>query len=472
MAERPQSPPEGAVLRRDYLSAIENIAQSIGTMGPVATIGTVLPLLIYKSGNGTWLLFIGILASFCLISTSINVFASRFASAGSLSAFAEIGLGKWAGTLTGWSYVVAMAFVVISSGLSSAYYLSMAITHFTHQPVGAAGSAVLTALVVAAAWWPAHRDIMLSTKIMLAVELVSVVAILFILGAAMYRTHHWVDRAQLGLSGVSFSGMKLGFILAFMVLAGFESTTTLGEEAKAATHTLPRVMFLCIVPIGILFVASLYCLTALSHTLNLALDQSDAPLDMIAQSIGLPILGWLSSLGVAFSCYGCALGGFNAGSRVIFSMARSRQVWTYFEGIHPVNGTPSRALALLGILAIAVPTSMIALGARMSDAIDYTIQIASFGFLGGYLAVCVAAPAYLFRVHSLGIGRVLIASAAVAVIGAAFLLSIFPIPDAPWRYFPYIFAGVLALGMLLSFRLAVKAGASPRRVVLRAESPP
>ena len=134
---------------------------------------------------------------------------------------------------------------------------------------------------------------------------------------------------------MTFSGMKLGFILAFMVLAGFESTTTLGEEAKTATHTLPRVMFLCIVPIGVLFIGSLYCLTALSHSQNLALDQSDAPLDMIARSIGLPTLGWLSSLGVAFSCFGCALGGFNAGSRVLFSMARSRHVWSYFG--HPAR---------------------------------------------------------------------------------------------------------------------------------------
>ena len=106
-------------------------------------------------------------------------------------------MGKWAGSLTGWSYIVAMAFVVISSGVSSAFYLSMVVTHFTHQPVGAAGSALLTVLVVIAAWWPAYRDIMLSTKIMLAVELVSIVAILFILGAAMFsRTTGWIARSS------------------------------------------------------------------------------------------------------------------------------------------------------------------------------------------------------------------------------------------------------------------------------------
>jgi len=437
MAEIPQSAPPGVVLRPNYLSALENLAQSIGTMGPVATIGTVLPLLIYKSGNGTWLLFLGILASFCLISSSINVFASRFASAGSLSAFAEAALGKSVGSLTGWSYIVAMAFVVISS---------------------AAGSALLTVLVVLAAWWPAHRDIKLSTKVMLTVESISVVAILFILGAAMFRSRHWVDHPQLRLEGASFSGMRLGFVLAFMTLAGFESTTTLGEEAKGATHTLPRVMFLCIVPIGVLFIGSLYCLTALSHSQNLALDQSDAPLDMIAQSIGLPTLGWLSSLGVAVSCFGCALGGFNAGSRVIFSMARSRHLWRYFEGVHPVNGTPSRALALLGSLSVVVPCVMIGLGVKMADAMDYLMQIASFGFLGGYLAVCVAAPVFLARRYQLHAGRILVAALAVAVIGAAFFLSLFPVPEGPWRYLPYLFAGLLLAGMILSWMLGTGTG--------------
>jgi amino acid transporter len=212
-------------------------------------------------------------------------------------------------------------------------------------------------------------------------------------------------------------------------------------------------MFLCIVPIGILFIATLYCLTALSHSQNLALDQTDAPLDMIAQSIGLPALGLLSSIAVAFSCFGCALGGFNAGSRVIFSMARSRHIWGYFEAIHPVNGTPSRAVALLGWMSIVVPSAMILDGVRMADAIDYLVQMATFGFLGAYLAVCIAAPVFLVRKFKLGPGRLVIAALAVTILGAAFFLSVFPIPDAPWRYLPYMFAGMLAAGMLLSWRL-------------------
>jgi amino acid transporter len=450
---RPASEQGGAKLRRNYLSGIENVAQSVGTMGPVATIGTVLPLLIYKSGNGTWLLFLGVLVAFGLISASINVFASRFASAGSLATFAQAGLGNWPGSLTGWSYVVAMTFVVTSSGVSSAYYLSMVVTHFTHAQIGNLGLVLITVLVVLAAWWPAYRDIMLSTKIMLGAEAFSVLLILFILGAAMRGNHHWLDRSQLRLEGTSFSHFRLGFVLAFMTLAGFESTTTLGEEAKNATRTLPRVMLLCLVPIGVLFLASIYCLTVLSHGRNLALDQTDAPLDMIAQSIGLPTLGWLSSLGVAISCYGCAVGGFNAGSRVIYSMARDRHVWRTFEAIHPVNGTPYRALALFAVISVVVPCVMILMGVTMANSMDYLMQIASFGFLGGYFAICVAAPFYLARGGRLSLVRLATAGVTVTVLGLVLFMSIIPVPDPPWRYLPYVFAGLLAAGMIISGRL-------------------
>ncbi len=37
-------------LRRDCLSRLESLAQSLGTMAPTATLGTVIPLLIGKSG--------------------------------------------------------------------------------------------------------------------------------------------------------------------------------------------------------------------------------------------------------------------------------------------------------------------------------------------------------------------------------------------------------------------------------------
>jgi len=64
-------------LRSDYISGLENVAQTLGTMAPTGTLGVVIPLVIGKSGNGTWLLILGVVLVFLLILFNINVFARR-----------------------------------------------------------------------------------------------------------------------------------------------------------------------------------------------------------------------------------------------------------------------------------------------------------------------------------------------------------------------------------------------------------
>ncbi len=445
MSSLPSSPAARSGLHRDCLNLFENIAQAIGTMGPAATLGTIMPMLIAKSGNGTSLLFLIIMGVFVLISLGINVFATRLASAGSLSAYTRMGMGNKPGIVAGWAYMVAMAFIVVSSAVSAAYYFGMVLARFSHMAISPLVSGILTALVVVMAWWPAHRDIKLSTKVMLGLEGFSVSLIILILTLGMARTHHWVDRPQLTLEGASFSKMNAGFVLAFMMLAGFESATALGEESQGATRNIPRSMYLCLLPTGALLIFGIYCLTALSHYRALALDQTDAPLDLVAQSINLPLLGWLSSVGVAISCFGCAMGGFNAGSRVVFSMARQGQLPSAFAAIHPVNGTPARALSILALLAIGIPAVMLGFGVTMPNAMGYLMQLASFGFITGYFLVCLAAPVYLGRRRELHWARVLVALVTLSVIGTVLGMSVLPAPDTPW-YLTYVFLAMLLGG--------------------------
>jgi amino acid transporter len=150
------------------------------------------------------------------------------------------------------------------------------------------------------------------------------------------------------------------------------------------------------------------------------------------------------------SCFGCALGGFNAGSRLIFSMSRNRRLWRYFGAVHPVNGTPYRALGLLAVISAVVPCVMIVAGVTMARAMDYLMQIASLGFLGGYIAVCLAAPVFLTKAGELGFARLAAACVTLSILGTVVFMSTIPVPDPPYRYLPYIFAGLVAAGMAIS----------------------
>ena len=110
---------------------------------------------------------------------------------------------------------------------------------------------------------------------------------------------------------------------------------------------------------------------------------------------------------------------------------------------------------------------MIFSGVTMAQSMDYLMQIASFGFLGGYVAICLAAPFFLAKHHQLGFVPLATACVTVTVLGTVFFMSLVPVPDPPWRYLPYIFAGLLVAGMVISALVprAGTAGSPPAAAV-------
>ena len=202
-----QSPPkdvlprERTTLRHNYLSFVEDTALTLGVMAPTGTCGIVLPLLIAKGGNATWLIFLLTLVAFSLIMYSVHRFSAQCASAGSLADFAAAGLGRTACVVTGWVYVAAMAFGAAGTAPSSAYYADLFYRQVTGAPASFLRAAGITAIVVIVSWVIAHRDIKLSTEVMLTIELSSLAVIIVIIALAMRHNSAWLDRAQLHLEG-------------------------------------------------------------------------------------------------------------------------------------------------------------------------------------------------------------------------------------------------------------------------------
>jgi amino acid transporter len=443
-----------STLRHNYLSFIEDTALTLGVMAPTGTCGIVLPLLIAKGGNATWLIFLLTLVAFSLITYSVHRFSAQCASAGSLAEFASAGLGRGACMVTGWAYVAAMAFGAAGTAPSSAYYADLFFRQITGAPASFLRAAAITAIVVIVAWIIAYRDIKLSTEVMLAIELSSLAVIIVIIALAMRHDSAWLDRPQLHLDGAKLSGFQFAMVFGFMTLAGFESVTTLGEEATHARRTIPRVIVSCLIPVGILYLVMIYCLTALARKNGLALDQLNAPFDSIARSMNLASFGYVSSIGIALSYFACTLGSLNAGARILYYLAQNRLFVPSFGSAHPVNKTPHRAIALIAVIAIACPATLLLSKVLLPDCINYLTQLASYGFIGAYFLVCLAMPFFLLRRKILRRLDLALSAAALLILAAVLALSVFPVPAAPWRYLPYLFLAALLIGIAVSISYA------------------
>jgi amino acid transporter len=421
-------------------------------MAPTGTMGIILPLLIAKGGNTTWITFSITLVAFSLILFCVYRFSQQYASAGAIASFADAGLGRWAGVIAGWCYIGAMGFGVASVAPSSAYYADLVVTQITGAPGTSTRGALITCAVIIIAALIAYRDIKLSTKLMLAIEFAALAAIILIIALAMFRNSAWIDRPQLHLEGARLPGFQYALVFGFMTLAGFESVTALGAEASHAKRTIPRVILGCLIPIGILYLVVIYCLVALARKQGMIFDQLNAPFDTIARSMHLGSLGYMSSIGVALSYFACTLGSMNAGARVLYSMARRNQFPPRFGIAHPVNATPHRAILLLAGAGIAIPVTLLALSVSLSDCINYVTQLTSYGFITSYFLVCLSLPFYLRREQMLRRFDLVVSGAGLLILTLVLGLSVFPVPDGPWRYLPYLFLLFVLLGLGVSWR--------------------
>jgi amino acid transporter len=238
-----------------------------------------------------------------------------------------------------------------------------------------------------------------------------------------------------------------------MSLAAFESVTCLGDEAKDAKKTIPRVIFTCLLPLGLMYLFMAYVLVACFQGAPVSLSQAEAPFDQLALACNLPFFGTIVCGGVAMSFFACALGCTNAAARVLYSMAQNGHFFAPMGRAHPHNATPHRAIALIAVVAFLTPAVLLVSGIKLFDCIGYLAQISSFGYIVSYFLLTLAMPFYLLSVKAFRPWHIALLTATLLIVGFSIFGSLFPVPPAPWNYLPYIFAGIVGSGVVLSFSL-------------------
>ena len=448
-------------LRRNCVTLVENFAQTLGVLSPAGTISIIIPLLIASAGNGTWLLLLGTLSIFLFVMLSVLRFASLHASAGSLATFARLGLGRRGGVWGGWVYLFGISYCIPSAILGAALYLDFLLSTWLGPATTLLRVVLLTVLLTGAAWFAAFRGVKLSTHLMLAIEGASLTLMAFLLLAGMSHAHAWVDHRQIALSGVHFAGLQGGLVVAFMLMAGFEGATSLGEESANAKTAIPRAIFGCMAPLSLMYLLATYCMVSLGNRGLISGETSGltVPFDDLARALGLPWLGPLSSLGVALSYFACALGCLTVASRVLFSMAREGEFWRSFGEAHPRSATPHRAIALIALLSMAIPVGMLVGGEEIGIAFNFLVQLGSIGIIGGYLFVAIALPCYLKRRRVLRRRDVTVAGLAGALLVLVLYLSVYPTPPRPYSFVVWAFLVSVVAGVAVTARLRGRSAA-------------
>ena len=185
-----------------------------------------------------------------------------------------------------------------------------------------------------------------------------------------------------------FSFIIIQASIAILILVGFESVTSMGEEAKNAKRDIPRAVLLSlgiqgIVCYAIEYFAANYFLNQGYTLVNAA--GSGAPLGDMMLIVGTWLFGsykWgrifmlVQASTVFLALIGTTLSCLSTGARVTYAMGKDEEVPEHFGMLHGKRLTPHRAIWTLAILSavIGVVTVLAYLGGTTPAPLDAKYQ--------------------------------------------------------------------------------------------------
>src|SRR5271170_1585432 len=432
-------------LRREILSPLETLAQSVSTVAPTSSPAATIPLVCALAGNGTWLAYALATVAVLLVALCIARYASHSASPGSLYTYASLTLPPWLSATVAWSLL--LAYVATGSSVIGGFYHYASL--LLRDATGHVYSTVLLAtLVTGVSIWIAYRDVKISARLMLWIEAASVTVIVIVVGLLLVRHGwHW-DWEELHLRGMTGSGLRLGLVLALFSFVGFESATTLGSEARDPLQAIPRAVIQSAILAGAFFTLCAYAEVLGFHTAGEDLGTSQAPMHVLARVAGSPILGVLIDVGALVSLFAGTLACITAAARVLFLMAHNGLAHGSLRNTHVRNQTPSRAVVITGLAALLPVTVLAARGASGLDVYGWLGSLATYGFIVAYGLVCIALPRYLRDHGVFRPGAQIVPWLAGTAMFLALAENLYPVPEGPYGKLPYIYLGYLTAGLL------------------------
>ena len=431
-------------LRPNILSPLETLAQSISTIAPTASPTMTIPLVFALAGNGTWLAYLFATCAMLLMALCISRFARHTSCSGSLYTYATSSLPPTISGIAGWALLLAY----IATGASVTGGFINYANVFMLQIFGKPAPTVLLAIVcVGISTAIAYRDVQVSARLMLWIEATSVSLITIVLAILLWRNGLHIDHPQLHLQGVSTSGVRLGVVLAIFSFVGFESATTLGAEARNPLRTIPRAVIQSAIFCGLFFILCAYLETLGMATAHQNLGTSTAPLRVLSDLAGVPLLGPLIDFGALVSMFACTLACITAAARVLMRMAHNGLAHRSLGTAHKKNATPGSAILLTGLFTV-LPVAVLTLrGVSGTDIYGWMGSLAVYGFLTTYGLAAIALPVYLKRNHHLTTSTFALSIAATLATLLALAGTLYPVPDRPYNWLPYVYLAYILCGM-------------------------
>src|SRR6267154_1623058 len=203
-------------LRGGSLGFVETIGQSIANIAPALTPALNITVVAGIAGTGSWLAYLIASIGMMFVAGNIGVLARRHPMAGAYFIYIGRTLGSLAGLLAGWSMIAAYAGCMLACVFAAHVFVADLLKGMGFAALMPPGW-LFDLAFVGLVWLFAHRDIRLSSRVSLVLEMLSLVIIGVITAMIVAHRGYIVDRVQLDLPQIGFAGVTSA--LAFAVFS-------------------------------------------------------------------------------------------------------------------------------------------------------------------------------------------------------------------------------------------------------------
>jgi len=472
------------------LSVWQAVGLSVALMAP-SMAANINPQGAAGAGRAVPLAFLIAAFGVLLVAYTFVRLCQYFQHSGSVYAFVGATLGPRAGAIAGWGLAGTYTFYAVTTAAAAGIFgtgLLNSLGLWTNQPTWA--PMLLVGVVLALALLLAALPARGGTNVLLVVELTTVALIVLVTAVVLVRliAHNAPGGNHFTLSvfslspGTGISALFLGVVFGFLSFAGFEASSTLGEEAHNPSKDIPRAILGVAIFGGIYFVV----VTAVemmgfgtSAGGLAAFGKSSSLLGDLGTSYVGSWVGNIITAGTAVSAFGCCLACTVGAARMIYAMSRD----TFGErhaGAASRWGTPAFATAVVTVFTVVIYVVYVAVSTSPSslanNAFLWSGTIGTLILLVAYLLATIGMTLLVFvrrKMPSVPSWQVVIPIAAIVVLGYTLYRNVYPYPTGDGRWFPIV-AGcwllAAVIGVLAAPRTARRLGqALTAREGIRAE---
>lgn len=144
--------------------------------------------------------------------------------------------------------------------------------------------------------------------------------------------------------------------LLFVAYTGYGRIATLGEEVRSPGRTIPRAIWATLATTAVLYlgVAAVSLAVLGAEGFAAATAETAAPLERVAEALGVPFLPTIVGLAAVTAMLGVLLNLVLGLSRVALAMGRRRDLPAGLGVVHTASGSPRRAVLLTGAVILAL----------------------------------------------------------------------------------------------------------------------